>query len=175
MQVTTKYWIGFDPTYANEVNQKATAERKQVRVVSTTHGFIYKVGNIPIGGLLSVQSASRNAWISRPLVVTVLLSCLSTQASVNLCRSALPGLDLNSPQWGKCGSDWPVVYVDWSEVVPECYAICIYTLGNGDQYYFHNALSILDGIVLLITRLLLKIQTIRSQLHDKIRRSGKCA
>lgn len=40
-------------------------KREQVRAVSTSHEFIYKVGNISIGGIRSIQSTSRDAWISR--------------------------------------------------------------------------------------------------------------
>lgn len=50
----------------------------------TPHGFIYKIGNIPIGKIHSVQSALRNVWISPPIAVMVTIGCLSTQTNVKL-------------------------------------------------------------------------------------------
>lgn len=70
MPVTSKCWIGFDPSYTNEVIKTIT-ERKQVRFVSAAHGFIYTVGNIGIGGNHSVQSLSLNVWISTMLTATI--------------------------------------------------------------------------------------------------------
>lgn len=88
MRLTIKYWISFDLRYVSEVNKKTITESKQVLVIFTAHGFICKGGNILNGGSHSVQSPSRDVWISRLLVVKILMGCLSTQTNVKLCRTA---------------------------------------------------------------------------------------
>lgn len=96
MRVAGKYWIGFYSIHENEVNKRMTAERKQVWVISTAHGCIYKVGNVLIGGFHSPQSPSRNIWISQPIVIRILISYLSTQTSVKPYRIAPCGLHVSS-------------------------------------------------------------------------------
>lgn len=41
MRIATKYGLGFDPVYPNEVIEKTTAEQELVRVLFTTYGFMY--------------------------------------------------------------------------------------------------------------------------------------
>lgn len=84
LRFTSKYWIGFNTVWGNEINKNTTAEGKLVRVAFTIYGFIYRVGNIPIGGIRSVQLSSRNVSISQPFVVKVLTVCFATQTSVKL-------------------------------------------------------------------------------------------
>lgn len=40
-------WTGFNSNYATEDN-KTTADEKQIRVLFTTHEFIYKLGKTPV-------------------------------------------------------------------------------------------------------------------------------
>lgn len=58
---------------ADKVRKKTKTEEKDVRVVFTAHGFIYKRETIPTGEMRYVQVLSRNVWISPWLVVTILL------------------------------------------------------------------------------------------------------
>lgn len=84
IRVTTRYEIGFDSIYANQVSKNTITERKRVRVTSTVHGFIYNVGSISIGGMRFVRPPPRNVWISRLLVITVSTGCLPTLDSENV-------------------------------------------------------------------------------------------
>lgn len=73
-----KYGLGFDHIYADEVNTKITAAQERLQLLFLTHGFAYKVGNIPIPGICPFQSLSRNVFLSLPIVVTVRIGCLYT-------------------------------------------------------------------------------------------------
>lgn len=74
---------------------KITAEQEQIQVLFTTHGFIYNAGNIPSGGMRSVQWLSQNVCISRPFVFIVPIVCRSTRANMKLYRIASPDLCVN--------------------------------------------------------------------------------
>lgn len=86
--------VEFAPT---QVNKEVTTERKQVRIIFPTHGFINNVGNIPTCKICSLQWYSQTVQISRSLLLAVPSGCLSTQASVKLCRSASRDFYVNSP------------------------------------------------------------------------------
>lgn len=58
IRITSRYQMGSDPSHANADNRKSTMDRKQVRVLSTAHEFIYKSGDILIGAIYTVQSPS---------------------------------------------------------------------------------------------------------------------
>lgn len=55
----------------------------------------YKIGNIPICGINSVQRPLWIVWISLPLVVTIIILRLSTQTSLKLYQTASQGLQVN--------------------------------------------------------------------------------
>lgn len=86
-----------DLALSQSTRMKSTrAEQEQVQVLFKIHGFTYEVGNIPISRIRSIQSPLPNVWISRLLVVTVSIGCLSTHASVKLYRNASHDLLINS-------------------------------------------------------------------------------
>lgn len=50
----------------------------------TIQAFIYKAGEIPIGGFHSIHWRSRHAWTLRLHVVMILIGCLPTSAKAKL-------------------------------------------------------------------------------------------
>lgn len=80
-------------------------------------GFAYKIGVILIGGIHFVQSNSRKFWISRPLVVTILIGHLSAQDSVRLYRTKSRDWHANSPQLsGLLAEKIAVIYKSRSKI-----------------------------------------------------------
>lgn len=52
--------MAFDPRYSNYINRKNITEGNKVRVEFTARGFMYNVRKIPIAGISSAQSTSRD-------------------------------------------------------------------------------------------------------------------
>lgn len=96
IRITNRQWIGSNPSYPNECSGKTIKEEKQTRVLFTARVFIWEIESFPINAVHSVQSSSRNAWISRPLVTTVLICQLSGQASAKLRPTTKTDMHLDS-------------------------------------------------------------------------------
>lgn len=98
IKITSRYWIGSNPYYPNEYNEKTAREGKYVQVVFAAHRFVCKIWNATICGMLSVWLPLRNIWISRLHVATVRIGCLSAQASAKLQWAAWRDLQVNPLQ-----------------------------------------------------------------------------
>lgn len=93
-RVTSEHWIGFDSSYANEVNSKTTAEW-ETRLSCIYGSWIYmQVWKYP-----KWWNAFRSLVFKECLDFTTTCShcCLSTQTSEKLCRNALCDLYVNTP------------------------------------------------------------------------------
>lgn len=86
-------------------------------------GFSIKNGDIPFGGIHSVQLTSTNVWISRSLAVVVLIVCSSMQANPKPHRTVPPDLHVNSPHTAYFLSITGSVYINRSST-------CIQYLGE---------------------------------------------
>lgn len=73
MRITNKHRTDSDPGCANENNEKTIVDEKQAQGLFTTHAFIYKIGDIAIDRMHSVQCPSRNVQTSRPPAVTAVV------------------------------------------------------------------------------------------------------
>lgn len=58
-RIISTYKIGFDQIHREEVNKAITAGLEKYDLFKI-HGLMYKVGNIPIGGICAVRLHSRN-------------------------------------------------------------------------------------------------------------------
>lgn len=64
IRITDRYRIGPEPSYTNEDNEKIKATGKKVQALFAIRVHIYKIGDIPIGGVCSVRLFLRNVWTS---------------------------------------------------------------------------------------------------------------
>lgn len=87
------------PTKARQAkaDRQTTREGKHTEVAFAAPGTNNKTGEFPIGEIYSIQSLSRNAWISRPFVTTMFIGCLSMRTSAKLYQLASRDLYMDSP------------------------------------------------------------------------------
>lgn len=106
---TSKYKFGFDPFYANGVTKKTMSEQQQVQLLFRDHVFMFKVGKIHPVRVRSSRLLFWNFWISRPLVFSVPIGCLSRRVTARLYFTASRTVGANIRQHSvleKSSSNW---------------------------------------------------------------------
>lgn len=92
---------GLAPNHVTKTNtvKRLKQKRNTFGLCLKLMGLYYKIGDIQVSGIRSVQSISRNVSISRPPGIAFLSVCLSVEGSAKLCRTASRDSHINSPQY----------------------------------------------------------------------------